>query len=132
MAHDYDAAVALSKTSDKPLFIDIGATYCSACVMLDKQIFAKEIIQKALQSYVHWPSPSSAPSKPRGIGEAGQLRRGAGHLRRSLLGHRHPRGQARIEGHPQGRASAGASGRRREGQERRLRKKAADTLKAIQ
>lgn len=50
--HDYDAAVALSRSSNKPLFIDIGATYCSACAMLDKTIFAQERIEDALQAYV--------------------------------------------------------------------------------
>lgn len=50
--HEYDAAVALSRSSNKPLFIDIGATYCSACAMLDRTIFSQERIEKALQAYV--------------------------------------------------------------------------------
>lgn len=50
--HDYDAAVARAEADNKPLFIDIGATYCSACGMFDRTIFAQESIEKALQQYV--------------------------------------------------------------------------------
>jgi thiol:disulfide interchange protein len=50
--HDYEEARAKALAEHKPLFIDIGATYCSACKVLDKQIFAQEAIQAALKSYV--------------------------------------------------------------------------------
>lgn len=50
--HDYDAARARAQAENKPLFIDIGATYCTVCSHFDKTIFSNDSIQKALQAYV--------------------------------------------------------------------------------
>ena len=46
--HEYDKAVPAALTTNKLLFIDIGATYCAACKALDDQIFKQEKMQESL------------------------------------------------------------------------------------
>ncbi len=50
--HSYEEAHDRAVKEHKPLFIDVGATYCSACKLLDKQIFAQEKIQHTLKQYI--------------------------------------------------------------------------------
>lgn len=47
-SHSYQSSVDKARKENKLLFIDIGATYCSTCKLLDKTIFAQESIQDAL------------------------------------------------------------------------------------
>ena len=50
---DYVEAFEKAKNQNKPLFIDIGATYCGACKELDKQIFTQpEIRQILIEEYI--------------------------------------------------------------------------------
>ncbi len=50
--HDYEAAHKQALQENKLLFVDIGATYCSACKHLDKQIFQQKKIVEALNLFV--------------------------------------------------------------------------------
>lgn len=47
-SHSYQTALAQARKDKKLLFIDIGASYCSACKALDVQIFGQQQIQDAL------------------------------------------------------------------------------------
>ncbi len=49
---DYNEALTRARSLRKPLFIDIGATYCSSCIALDKKIFTDEEILEALAAFV--------------------------------------------------------------------------------
>lgn len=50
--NDYAQALERAKKEQKRLFIDIGATYCSACKSLDKALFHNDRVLKALQNYI--------------------------------------------------------------------------------
>jgi thioredoxin:protein disulfide reductase len=50
--HDYTQAKQQAQQEHKRLFIDIGASYCGACKVLDKTIFKDEKIIAALSAYV--------------------------------------------------------------------------------
>ncbi len=47
-AHSYQSSLEQARKKNKLLFIDIGASYCASCKVLDEQIFAQEMIQDAL------------------------------------------------------------------------------------
>lgn len=49
---DYKKAFEQAQKEHKKLFIDIGATYCSACKSLDKAIFQNDKVVKALAQYI--------------------------------------------------------------------------------
>ena len=50
--HDYREAQNRAQQEHKLLFIDIGATYCSACTYLDGKVFGTEKMQAALTAFV--------------------------------------------------------------------------------
>jgi thiol:disulfide interchange protein len=48
--HDYTQALERAQKEKKRLFIDIGATYCSACKALDKRILKHDKVLKVLEN----------------------------------------------------------------------------------
>lgn len=50
--HDYKLAHKKALEEKKPLLIKIGATYCSACKVVDKKIFGNEKIASQITNYI--------------------------------------------------------------------------------
>lgn len=49
---DYDSAVARARQEGRPLMVDIGAEYCSACKRLDETVFSRTDVTAAAQAFV--------------------------------------------------------------------------------
>ena len=49
---DYDSAIARARQEGRPLMVDIGAEYCSACKRLDESVFARADVTAAAQAFV--------------------------------------------------------------------------------
>jgi thiol:disulfide interchange protein DsbD len=50
--HSLPDAVAAAKAEGKPLFIDMWATWCKNCFVMDETTFKDEAVQTSLQKYV--------------------------------------------------------------------------------
>jgi len=49
---DYDSAVARARQEGRPLMVDVGAEYCSACKRLDETVFSRTDVTAAAQAFV--------------------------------------------------------------------------------
>lgn len=50
--HDYQAALALAEEEKKPIMMDVFATWCTPCKMLDSDVFSKAEIVDASKGFV--------------------------------------------------------------------------------
>ena len=49
-ATNYETALQKAQQSGKPLFVDIGAPYCSICKAIDKTLFATTQVREAIKT----------------------------------------------------------------------------------
>ncbi|UCC68440.1 MAG: thioredoxin family protein [Armatimonadota bacterium] len=51
-SYDYQAALALAKEQNKPLMVDVFATWCKPCQMLDEEVFSRPDVAESSQNFV--------------------------------------------------------------------------------
>jgi thioredoxin 1 len=51
-SHYYEAALAQAKAEGKPLMVDVFATWCKPCQMLDEDVFSKPEVVEASRDFV--------------------------------------------------------------------------------
>lgn len=49
---DYEAAIARAGEEGKPLMVDVGAEWCSACDRLDETVFSRTDVAEAAEAFV--------------------------------------------------------------------------------
>jgi thiol:disulfide interchange protein len=51
-SHDYEAGLAAARDLDKPAMVDVFATWCAPCKLLDENVFSRADVAAASEDFV--------------------------------------------------------------------------------